>query len=321
MMYGKILGTGSALPELIMTNADLEKMVDTTSEWIVSRSGIESRHIISDHESIADLLEKAARAAIEASGIEIDTLDGIMIGTTSGDYVFPSAACELQARLGMTNHCPAFDLQAACSGFIYALSVADQFIKSGAMKRILVMGAEVISNYVDWTDRSTCVLFGDGAGAVVLEASAEPGIVSTHIHADGRHLNLLYAKNDWRTKGNHIQRPHVKMEGREVFKVAVNTLDMIVEETLQKNNVNKEDIDWLVPHQANMRIITATAKKLDMPMERVVVTVDKHGNTSAASIPLALDIAVRDGRIKRGDLILLEAFGGGFTWGSALIRF
>lgn len=321
MMYGKILGTGSALPERIMTNADLEKMVDTTGEWIVSRSGIESRHIISDHESIADLLEKAARGAIEASGIEIDSLDGIIIGTTSGDYVFPSAACELQARLGMTNHCPAFDLQAACSGFIYALSVADQFIKSGAMKRILVMGAEVISNYVDWTDRSTCVLFGDGAGAVVLEASAEPGIVSTHIHADGRHLNLLYAKNDWRTKGNHIHRPHVKMEGREVFKVAVNTLDMIVEETLQKNNVSKEDIDWLVPHQANMRIITATAKKLDMPMERVVVTVDKHGNTSAASIPLALDIAVRDGRIKRGDLILLEAFGGGFTWGSALIRF
>lgn len=321
MMYGKILGTGSALPERIVTNADLEKMVDTTSEWIVSRSGIEARHIISDHESIADLLEKAARAAIDASGIDVDTLDGIIIGTTSGDYVFPSAACELQARLGMTNHCPAFDLQAACSGFIYALSVADQFIKSGAMKRILVMGAEVISNYVDWTDRSTCVLFGDGAGAVVLEASTEPGIVSTHIHADGRHLNLLYAKNDWRTHGNHIQRPHVKMEGREVFKVAVNTLDMIVEETLQKNNLDKADIDWLVPHQANMRIITATAKKLDMPMERVVVTVDKHGNTSAASIPLALDIAVRDGRIKRGDLILLEAFGGGFTWGSALIRF
>lgn len=321
MIYSKILGTGSALPERIVTNADLEKMVDTTDEWIVSRSGIKSRHIISDHESIGDLLATAAKRAFEASGIDPNTLDGIIIGTTSGDYVFPSAACELQARLGIHNHCPAFDLQAACSGFIYALTVADQFIKAGTMKRVLVMGAEVISNYVDWTDRATCVLFGDGAGAVVLEASTEPGVLSTHIHADGRHLNLLYAKHDWRTKGNAVARPHIKMEGREVFKVAVNTLDMIVEETLTENQLNKSDIDWLVPHQANMRIITATAKKLDMPMERVVVTVDQHGNTSAGSIPLALDIAVRDGRIKRGDLILLEAFGGGFTWGSALVRF
>lgn len=321
MIYGKILGTGSALPERVVTNAELEKMVDTSNEWIVSRSGIESRHIISDHESLAELLEKAARAAIEASGIDVNTLDAIIIGTTSGDYVFPSAACELQARLGITNHCPAFDLQAACSGFIYALSVADQFIKTAAMKRILVMGAEVISNYVDWADRTTCVLFGDGAGAIVLEASETPGILSTHIHADGRDLAILYAKNDWRTKGNAIKRPHIKMEGREVFKAAVNALNMVVEETLEKNKLKTSDIDWLVPHQANIRIITATAKKLDMPMDRVVVTVNKHGNTSAASIPLALDIAVRDGRIKRGDLILLEAFGGGLTWGSALIRF
>lgn len=319
--YSKILGTGSCLPPRVMSNQDFEKIIDTTDEWIFSRSGIRNRHFVDEDQSLVDIAETAARKALDASGLEPNDIDGIIIGTTSGDYVFPSVACDLQARLGITNGCPAFDLQAACSGFIYALSVADQFIKSGAMRRVLVIGGEVISNYINWEDRSTCVLFGDGAGAAILGASEEPGVMSTHIHADGRYRDLLYAKHAWKEKGKSITRPYIVMEGKEVFKVAVNTLNDMVEEALVANNLQKSDIDWLVPHQANLRIIAATAKKLDLPMERVVVTVQEQGNTSAGSIPLALDEAIRDGRIKRGELLLLEAFGGGFTWGSALIRY
>jgi 3-oxoacyl-[acyl-carrier-protein] synthase-3 len=320
-IYSKLIGTGSYLPERTVSNVDLEKLVDTNDEWIVTRTGIKNRHFVSEGQTIGDMLEIAAKRAIEAAGIQPNDLDGIVVGTTSGNYVFPSTANELQARLGITNQCPSFDLQAACSGFIYALSVSDQFIKTGFMKTILVIGAEAISNYIDWNDRTTCVLFGDGCGAAVITASETPGIISTHIHSDGRFRDLLYAKNHFETKGDMLPRPAVIMEGKEVFKVAVNTLNDIVEETLEKNNLTKEDIDWLVPHQANLRIIQATAKKLDLPMERVVVTVHEQGNTSAASVPLALDEAVRDGRIKPGELVMLEAFGGGFTWGSALIRF
>jgi len=319
--YSKILGTGSYLPPRVMSNQDFEKMIETSDEWIVSRSGIRNRHFVDHTEGLVDIIEVAARRAIEASGISISDIDGIIVGTTSGDYVFPSAACDLQARLGITNTCAAFDIQAACSGFIYALSVADKFMQAGAMRYVLVIGGEVISNYINWEDRTTSVLFGDGAGAVVLGLSDEAGILSTHIHADGRYRDLLYAKHNWKETGKTISRPFIVMEGKEVFKVAVNTLNDMVEEALVANNLEKSDIDWLVPHQANLRIIAATAKKLDLPMERVIVTVEEQGNTSAGSIPLALDEGVRDGRIKRGELLLLEAFGGGFTWGSALIRY
>lgn len=321
MKYSKIIGTGSYLPEKVLTNQDIEKLVETSHDWIVERTGIERRHVIGEDEKIVDMLEHAARRALDAAGMEPNELDGIIVGTTSGDHIFPSAANELQARLGITNYCPSFDLQAACSGFIYSLSVADQFVKNGTMKNVLVMGAEAISRYIDWKDRSTCILFGDGVGAVVITASDKPGILSTHIHSDGRYRDLLYADNHITEKGEKVSRPAIKMQGKEVFKVAVNTLNQIVEETLAKNNINKHAIDWLVPHQANLRIIQATAKKLDLPMERVVVTVHEQGNTSAASVPLALDEARRDGRIKDGELVLLEAFGGGFTWGSALVQF
>lgn len=319
-IYSKLIGTGSYLPERVLSNADFEKMIETTDEWIVSRSGIKNRHFIGEGQTVVDMVEIAAKRALEAAGIQAADLDGIIIGTTSGHRIFPSVANELQARLGITNNCPSFDLQAACSGFIYALSVSDQFIKTGYMKTVLVIGAEVISNYIDWTDRATCVLFGDGAGAAILTASTTPGILSTHIHSDGRYGHVLYADNHFGEKGDMLPRPKIKMEGKEVFKFAVNTLNDIVEETLAKNNLTKQDIDWLVPHQANLRIIQATAKKLDLPMERVVVTVHEQGNTSAGSVPLALDEAMRDGRIKAGELVMLEAFGGGFTWGSALIR-
>jgi 3-oxoacyl-[acyl-carrier-protein] synthase-3 len=320
-IYSKIIGTGSYLPERVMSNHDFEKIIETNDEWIVSRTGIKNRHFVADGQTVADMIEIASKRALEAAGVEANELDGIIVGTTSGNYVFPSAANELQARLGITTECPSFDLQAACSGFIYALSVADQFIKNGSMKTMLVLGAEAISNYLDFNDRTTCVLFGDGCGAVVIRASETPGILSTHIHSDGRYCKLLYAENHYKEKGDMLPRPSVKMEGKEVFKFAVTKLNDIVEETLAHNNLSKEDIDWLVPHQANLRIIQATAKKLDLSMERVVVTLDEQGNTSAASVPLALDEAVRDGRIKPGELVLLEAFGGGFTWGSALIRF
>lgn len=321
MVNSKITGTGSYLPEKILTNHDLEKMVDTSDEWIIERTGIKKRHIAEEGQTTCDLAEPAARLAMEMAGKTADDIDLIVFATTTPDLIFPSTACLLQARLGIAG-CAAFDVQAVCAGFIYALGVADKFIKSGTHKCALVVGAETISNILDWTDRTTCILFADGAGAMVLEASEEAGVLSTHLHADGKYENLL------RTKGGIAKNKaildsggaYVEMRGNEVFRMAVNTLGRIVDETLAFNNMKKSDIDWLVPHQANIRIIKATAKKLKMNMDHVVVTVDEHGNTSAASVPLALDTAVRDGRIKHGEIVMLEAFGGGFTWGSALIR-
>lgn len=314
MIRSKIAGTGSYLPHKILTNADLEKMVDTTDEWIFSRTGIRERHIVAKTEFTSDLALEAAKNAMTSAGVEAGQIDLIIVATTTPDKIFPSVATMLQRKLGIAG-CPAFDIQAVCSGFIYALATADNFIKVGGAKCALVIGADTFSRITDYTDRSNSILWGDGAGAVILQASTEAGIISTHLHADGHYEKMLHVPR--KTEGHET----VHMEGNAVFKMAVNTLDQIVDETLAANNMQKSDIDWLVPHQANIRILQATAKKLDMPMDRVVVTVDKHGNTSAASIPLALDVAVRDGRIKRGEIILMEAFGGGFTWGSALIKF
>lgn len=322
MTFARITGTGSYLPDNVVTNKDLEKMVDTSDQWIRERSGIEQRHIALADQTTVDLAEQAALRAIEASGIKAQDIDLIVFATSTPDKIFPSSACILQARLGI-HGCPAFDIQAVCSGFVYALSVADKFIKTGSSKKALVIGAEVFSRIIDWQDRGTCVLFGDGAGAVVLEANEETGILSTHIHADGQYEELLHVPCGVGSNYEQVKAGlgFVEMKGSEVFKVAVNTLGKIVDETLQANHMKKSDIDWLVPHQANLRIISATAKKLNMSMDQVVVTVNKHGNTSAASIPLALDVAVRDGRIRRNEVLLLEAFGGGFTWGSALLRY
>ena len=322
MINSKITGTGGYLPEKVVTNADLEKIVDTTDEWITSRTGIKKRHLVVDGETTCDLAEKAALNAMEAAGITKDDIDLIIVATTTPDRVFPSTACLLQDRLDI-HGCTAFDVQAVCTGFVYALGIADKFIKSGTHKTALVIGAETMSRTVDWNDRTTCVLFGDGAGAVILEASDEPGILSTHLHADGKYKELLTIPAGVSENPALFQsgEAYMQMKGNEVFKMAVNTLGRIVDETLAANNMEKSDIDWLVPHQANIRIINATAKKLSMSMDHVVVTVHEHGNTSAASVPLALDVAVRDGRIKRGETILLEAFGGGFTWGSALIKY
>ena len=322
MIYSKIAGTGSYLPEKVLTNADLEKLVDTTSDWIVERTGIRKRHIAADDQTTCDLAEQAALSAIASAGIQNEEIDLIIVATTTPDKVFPSTACLLQQRLGI-RLAPAFDIQAVCTGFIYALSVADKFIKTGAAKCALVIGAETFSRIVDWTDRSTCVLFGDGAGAVILKASDKQGIISTHIHADGNYESLLHIPHGVSSGYDKVQNgeAYVQMQGREVFKVAVNTLGSIVDETLSPQGMTGDDVDWLIPHQANLRIIAATAKKLNMPMERVVLTVSEHGNTSAASVPLALDTAVKDGRIKRDQVLLLEAFGGGFTWGSALIKY
>jgi 3-oxoacyl-[acyl-carrier-protein] synthase-3 len=317
MKYSRVAGTGSYLPEKILTNAELESMVDTTEEWIVSRTGIRQRHIAAEGEFTSDLSLQAARRAIQAAGIEAQQIDLIIVATTTPDRVFPSTACLMQDKLGISN-CPAFDIQAVCSGFIYAMATADNFIKTGAAKCALAVGAETMSRITDWTDRSNCILWGDGAGAVILMADDAPGILSAHIHADGSYAHLLHVPTGVSTKTGGS---HIVMEGNSVFKIAVNTLDAIVDETLAANQMEKSDIDWLVPHQANIRIIQATAKKLGMSMERVVVTIDTHGNTSAASIPLALDVAVRDGRIKRGETILMEAFGGGFTWGSILLKY
>ena len=322
MTYARITGTGSYLPENIMTNADLEKIVDTTDQWIRERTGIERRHIASEGETTVDLAEKAARLAIEAAGIDAQDIDLIIFATSTPDKIFPSSACILQARLDI-HGCPAFDVQAVCSGFVYAMSIADKFIKCGSSKKALVIGAEVFSRILNWEDRTTCVLFGDGAGAVILEASEEAGILSSHIHADGKYEELLWVPHGISDGFDQVKagKAFVEMRGNEVFKMAVNTLGRIVDETLHANHMKKSDIDWLVPHQANIRIINATAKKLKMSMEKVVVTVQEHGNTSAASVPLALDVAVRDGRIKKGEVLLLEAFGGGFTWGSVLLKF
>ena len=319
MTYSRILGTGSYLPARILTNADLEKLIDTNDQWIVDRTGIRERHIAAEGEFTSDLATQAARAALDAAGLLVDGIDLLLVATTTPDLVFPSTACIVQSKLGMTNGKPAFDLQAVCSGFIYALSVADQFIKSGAARHVLVIGAETLSRITDWNDRGNCILWGDGAGAVVLGASTEPGIIATHIHADGRHKELLRTTTGPSTG---MKEPALmRMEGNPVFKMAVNTLDRIVDETLEANGLSKSDIDWLVPHQANIRIISATAKKLGMSMDNVVTTVAGHGNTSAASVPLAFDVAVRDGRIQRGQTVLMEAFGGGFTWGSALLKY
>jgi 3-oxoacyl-[acyl-carrier-protein] synthase III len=320
-MYSRITGTGSYLPERVVHNRDLEKLMETSDAWIRERTGIEQRHYAADGETTVDMSEHAARRAIEAAGLQPSDIDLIVFGTTTADLVFPNAGAMLQARLGCTGG-PAFSVEAACSSFLYALSVADKFVRAGESRRALVVGSETLSRITDFTDRTTAILFADGAGAVVLEASEDAGVLSTHLHADGSYQNLLYCTGGI-SKGYEPgtgNRAVIRMAGREVFKVAVTMLGNVVDETLAKNNLSKSDIKWLVPHQANIRIIQAVAKKLDLPMERVIVTVQEHGNTSAASVPLALDRGVRDGRIQRGDLILLEAFGGGFTWGSALVR-
>ena len=322
-IYSRIAGTGSYLPDRVLTNAQMSEFVETSDEWITARTGIRQRHLAADGETTCDLSYHAAMRALDAAGVAPQDLDLIVLGTTTPDIIFPATACLLQHRLG-ANGCAAFDVNAACSGFIYALSVADKFVRSGDAKTALVVGAETLSRMLDWTDRGTCVLFGDGAGAVVLKADTETGILSTHLHADGGKKELLWNPVGV-SAGFKPDEPNagvrVLMTGNEVFKHAVKALDAVVEETLAANGLDRHAIDWLIPHQANLRIIEATAKRLDMPMERVIVTVDRHGNTSAGSVPLALDEAVRSGRVQRGQLLLLEAFGGGFTWGSALVRY
>lgn len=322
MRFSKIIGTGSYLPEKILTNADLEKIVNTTDEWIRDRTGIEQRHMAADGQTTSDLAFIAATRALEAAGIAGKDIDLIVVGTTTPDLIFPSTATLVQHRLG-ANGCGAMDVNAACAGFIYALSVADNFIRAGSAKRALVIGAETLTRMLNWADRTTCVLFADGAGAVVLEACDKPGVLSTHIHADGAYTHALFnpvgvSKGFKEGEINHGIK--VVMQGQEVFKVAVRTLARVVDETLEANGLNKTDVDWLVPHQANLRIIQATARHLDMPMDKVILTVQKHGNTSSASVPLALDHGIRSGQIKPGQTLLMEAFGGGFTWGSALVR-
>ena len=318
-----ILGTGSYLPERVMTNKELESIVDTTDEWIVQRSGISERRIAAEGETTADLAIAAARRAVEASGLKGEDIDGIIVATSTPDSTFPSVAVKVQAALGV-KHGPVFDVQAVCSGFVYGLSVADSLIRTGAAKRLLLVGAEKMSSILNWEDRTTCVLFGDGAGAIVLEARegqgtiADQGVISTHFHADGKLKDILYVDGGVSSTGT---AGHIVMEGKEVFRHAVQLMADVVNETLAHNNITGDQIDWLVPHQANIRIIESTAKKLGMGMDRVVATVDHHGNTSAASIPLALDEAVRDGRIHRGNMLLFEALGSGLTWGAALVRY
>ncbi|WP_297325668.1 beta-ketoacyl-ACP synthase III [Nitrosomonas sp.] len=317
-MYSRITGTGSYLPEKILTNHDLESMVDTSDEWIRSRTGITQRHIAREDQVASDLAFYASQNAMNAAGVSSEDIDLIIVATTTPDMVFPSTACILQNKLGIEN-CPAFDVQAVCSGFVYALATADMFVSSGKCRNALVVGAEIYSKILDWSDRSTCVLFGDGAGAVVLSQSDQPGILSTHLHASGSYSNVLSVPGS--ISGGKVQgNPYINMEGSTVFKFAVKVLEEVVQEAVAENNLQTTDIDWLIPHQANIRIIQSTAKKLGIPMDKVVVAVDKHGNTSAASIPLALDIAVRDGRIHPGQLVLLEGVGGGFTWGAVLLR-
>ncbi len=317
-MYSKIIGTGSYLPAKVLTNFDLEKIVETSHDWIVSRSGIVERHVAAEDELTSDLAVHASRKAIEMAGVGVDDIDLIIVATTTPDQIFPSTACILQDKLGVRQGA-AFDVQAVCSGFIYALNTADLYIRNGQARTALVVGAEVLTRLLDWTDRSTCVLFGDGAGAVVLQASDTPGILGAKLHSDGRHRRLLQA--DARISGGKIEgTPYMFMDGQGVFKFAVKVLSEVVEELLADRGMKEADIDWLVPHQANIRIIEATAKKLGLDMSRVVLTVAQHGNTSAASIPLALDTAVRAGNIKPGQTLLLEAVGGGFVWGAVLVR-
>ncbi len=322
MTYSTIAGTGGYLPERVMENKEFEKIVDTTDEWIRERSGIKRRHIAADGETTSDMAVAAARKAIEAAGIETGDIDLIIVSTTTPDKVFPSTACIVQRQLEIRN-IPAFDVHAACSGFIYSLDIADRFIRTGGARCALLIGSETYSRILDWTDRSTCVLFGDGAGAVVLRAAEAPGVISTHIHADGQYEDLLQVPAGISSGFDQVRRgsAYIHMKGREVFRKAVAVLGEIARETLAANKIDNRDIAWLIPHQANLRIIAATAKRLGLPMERVIVTVDEHANTSSASIPLALDVAVRDGRVQRGELLLFEAFGAGFTWGSALVRY
>lgn len=319
--YACVIGTGGYLPEKVLTNHELSQIVDTSDEWIVERTGIKNRRIAGPEETASGMAEHAARQALSAAGIDPEAIDLIIVATGTPDRVYPSTACLLQQRLGIQN-CVGFDIQAACSGSIFALSIADQYIKSGAAQTVLVVGTEICSRIVDWSDRGTCILFGDGAGAVLLTASEQPGILSTHIHSDGGYEDLLYCPNPQTAAvSKQGEAAHIRMRGNEVFKIAVNTLGRIVDETLEANGLQQSDVDWLVPHQANTRIIAATAKKLKMSMDQVVLTLESQGNTSSASVLLAFNEGVRDGRIKRGQVVLLEAFGAGFTWGSALIRF
>ncbi len=316
-MNSKILSTGSYLPSHIRTNADLEKMVETSDEWIVTRSGIRERRIAAEHETVATMGFEAAKKAIQSANLDPQEIELILVATTSHSHAYPSAACQIQGLLDIDD-AVSFDLAAACTGFVYALSVSDQFIRTGKVKKALVIGSDLNSRKLDESDRSTVVLFGDGAGAVILEASKQEGIISTHLHASADKHNALVLPQPER---GVEKSGFIEMQGNETFKLAVRELSNVVEETLAVNNLDKKAIDWLVPHQANLRIITATAKKLDMDMSQVVVTLDRYANNSAATIPVALDEAVRDGRIRRGQLLLLEAFGGGWTWGSALVRY
>jgi 3-oxoacyl-[acyl-carrier-protein] synthase-3 len=322
MTFARIVGTGGYLPERVMNNAELERLVDTSDEWIRERSGIKRRHIAAENETTSDMAVAAARKAIDAADVDPSEIDLIIVATTTPDKVFPSTACIVQRQLSLAT-VPAFDVHAACSGFIYGLDVGNRFIITKGATTALIIGAETYSRILDWTDRSTCVLFGDGAGAVVLRASNEAGVISTHIHSDGQYEELLHVPAGISSGYAEVREEaaFIQMKGNEVFRKAVGTLGSMARETLDGNNVRQEDISWLVPHQANLRIIAAAAKKLGLPMDRVIVTVDEHANTSSASIPLALDVAVRDGRITEGDLLLLEAFGAGFTWGSALVRY
>jgi len=320
--YSRIIGTGGYLPKKILTNQDLESMIDTTDEWIYTRTGIRQRHIIGEAETASTMASHAGVLALETAGIAPTDLDLIVVATSTPDRIFPSTACLVQNHIG-AGGCAAMDVQAACAGFTYALSIADQYIRAGTARRVLVIGSEANSRIIDWTDRRTCIIFGDGAGAAVIEAvesDLPQGLISTHIHADGRYNDLLYVPNPSGIGEADREDAFMHMSGNEVFKVATRKLSQIVEETLVANNLQKSDIDWLVPHQANIRIIGAVAKKLSMSMEQVIVTIEDHANTSGASVPLALDAGIRDGRIKPGDLVMMVAFGGGFTWGSALAR-
>ena len=322
MIYSKITGTGKYLPDHILTNKDLEEIVDTSDDWIKSRTGVEKRHIASDDQSTSDLAYEAAKIAIRNSSTNLNEIDLIIVGTCTPDLVFPNTATLVQEKLGIGG-CPAFSLETACSGFIYAAAVADKFIKVGEAKCALVIGADCLSRLLDWTDRSTCVLFGDGAGAVILKPSSESGIISCHLGSDGQYKDLLCypigPSKDLHKAGSSDAK--LLMSGNEVFKVAVRTLGKLAEKTLRDNGIDQDKLDWLVPHQANMRIIKATAKRLKLPLSKVILTVQDHGNSSSASIPMALDVGIEDGRIQRGQLILMEGFGGGFTWGSILMRY
>ena len=321
-MYTKVVGTGRYLPEKILTNFDLEKMVDTSDEWIRARTGVERRHCVRDDETTSDMCVEAAKVAMDDAGVDARDIDLVIIGTTSPDLIFPNTGTLVQHRLGIPP-CPAVSMEAACTSFIYALTTADKFIRTGDATCALVIGAECISKLTDWTDRNTCVLFGDGAGAVIVKPSEDPGIIATHLGADGQYKDLLYypvgASKDLHKAGT--DEAAIMMTGNEVFKVAVKTLGNVATEVLDKAGVNQSELDWLIPHQANIRIIQATAKRLSLPMEKVILTVQDHGNTSAASVPMALDVGIRDGRVKPGQLILMEAFGGGFTWGANLVKY